>query len=145
MCKRPRLCCGTSSSRSVNIRFKKKGENEGSALLIALAVVTIIGISVASYLMLARSQHGLVAESQAWNTALTLAEAGIEEGLAQVNVVFGTNYMPSAATNWGAPVLGVYGPRTNVMTNGSYSVIIIQGTPFPTIISTGYTVVPLTS
>src|SRR6266436_4410637 len=135
MCKRPKSCSGTSSSKIVKIRFEKKGREEGSALLIALAVVTIIGISVASYLMLARSQHGLVAESQAWNTALTLAEAGIEEGLAQVNVVFGTNYMPSAATNWGGPAYGVYGPRTNVMTNGSYSVIIIQGTPCPAIIS----------
>jgi hypothetical protein len=122
---------------------QKRGRNGGSALLIALAVVAIIGIGVASYLMLARSQHGLVAESQAWNTALTLAEAGIEEGMAQVNVVFGTNYIPSATTNWGWPVSGVFGPRTNVMTNGSYSAIIIQGTPCPTIICTGYTIVPL--
>src|SRR5262245_38759446 len=96
--------------------------------------------------MLARSQHTLVAESQAWNTALTLAEGGIEEGLAQVNVVFGTNYLPSATTNWGGGGWStVYGPRTSTMSNGSYSAIIIRGTPAPTIISTGYTVVPLTS
>jgi len=126
--------------------LQKRGKNEGSALLVALAVVTIIGIGLASYLMLARSQHTLVAESQAWNTALTLAEAGIEEGLAQVNVVFGTNYLPSATTNWGGGGWStVYGPRTSTMSNGSYGAIIIRGTPAPTIISTGYTVVPLSS
>src|SRR5437763_7338033 len=99
----------------------------------------IIGMGIASYLMLVASQHRLVAQSQAWNGALTLAEAGVEEAMAQINVNFGTNYASSAVTNWSGPTGGVYGPRTNTMTNGSYSVIIIQGTPAPTIISTGYT------
>src|SRR5205809_6440518 len=95
--------------------------------------------------MLVSSQDGLVAEYEAWNTALTLAEAGIEEGMAQINADFGTNYASSTQTNWGGPTGGIYGPRTNTMTNGSYSTIIVQGSPCPTIIATGYAVVPFNS
>src|SRR5438067_2322164 len=126
----------------VKIWFKKQQQLRGSVLLIALAVTALIGIGLASYLMLVSSQHRLVAQSQAWNTALTVAEAGIEEGMAQLNAVFGTNYSSSTQTNWGGPTSGVYGPRTSSLTNGSYGVIIIQGTPASTIIATGYTVVP---
>lgn len=115
---------------------------EGSVALITLAVMLLIGMAIASYLMMVQSQQRLVAQSQAWNGALTLAEAGIEEGMAQVNMSFGTNYPSSAATNWGGPSGGIFGPRTSTMTNGSYSAIIIQGTPAPTIIATGITVVP---
>src|SRR2546428_4325553 len=126
----------------VKIWFKKQKKIQGSVLLIAMAVMALIGLGLASYLMLVRSQHSLVAQSQAWNTALTLAEAGIEEGMAQINITLGTNYSSSTQTNWGAAA-GVYGPRTNAMTNGSYSAIIIPGSPGPTIIVTGYAVVPL--
>jgi len=125
----------------VKIQLSKAGDSQASVLLITLAVLFIIGAGIASYLALVCWQHRLVAQSQAWNTALTVAEAGIEEGMAQVNVVFGTNYLASAQTNWGLAG-GIYGPRTNAMTNGYYSVIIIPGTPGPTIIATGSTVVP---
>lgn len=128
----------------MKVRFNKSSQH-GSVLLITLAVLVIIGLGFASYLTLVQSQHRLVAESQAWNTALTLAEAGIEEGLAQINASFGTNYTGSTATNWGAPSGGIYGPRTNSLTNGSYSTVIIQGTPSPTIIATGYATVPFNS
>jgi hypothetical protein len=126
----------------VKIWFKKQKGIQASVLLIALAVTTLIGMGLASYLMLVSSQHRLVAQSQAWNTALTVAEAGIEEGMAQINAGFGTNYAPSTQTNWGGPTAGVYGPRISSLTNGSYGVVIIQGSPAPTLIATGYTVVP---
>ena len=123
-----------------------KSRQQGSVLLITLAVLVIIGLGFASYLTLVQSQHRLVAESQAWNTALTLAEAGIEEGMAQINAGFGTNYSSSTATNWGGPTGGIYGPRSNTLTNGgSYGAVIIQGTPGPTIIATGYASVPFNS
>src|SRR5437899_2935842 len=117
--------------------FSKARNAEGSVLLITLAVLFIIGLGLGSYLALVSSQHRLMAESQAWNTALTMAEAGIEEGMAQVNVNFGTNYLSSAQTNWGLAG-GIYGPKTSTMTNGSYSVIIIPAAPGPAIIATGY-------
>ncbi len=122
----------------------KAAKAQGSVLLIALAVLFIIGLGLASHLILVQSQHGSVAQSQAWNAALALAEAGIEEGMAQINFRFGTNYLASAQTNWSLSG-GIYGPRTSGMTNGSYGAIIIPGAPGPTIIATGYTVVPFIS
>src|SRR5260370_6561146 len=80
----------------------------------------------------------MVAESQDWNDAMAIAEAGIEEGMAQVNVFAGgyttTNYLDSMNANgW---------PRTNSLIGGYYSANILPATPGPTIISTGYTTVP---
>jgi hypothetical protein len=125
----------------MKIVFGKGRKEAASVLLISLAVLFIIGLGLASYLTMAQSQNRLVAQSQAWNTALTLAEEGIEEGMGQINAVFGTNYLPSAQTNWGM-ISGVYGPRTNYMTNGSYSAIITPASPGPIITAMGYTVVP---
>src|SRR5436309_11390756 len=104
--------------------------DSASVLVITLILTVILGVSLGSYLLWVRSQNVLVAESQAWNAALAIAEAGIEEGLAQVNVGFGTNYLPSVATNgWGPLTAGVYGPRTNALVNGSYSVVISNDFP----------------
>ncbi len=119
------------------------GEN-GAVLLIALAFALILGLTLTGYLSWVRTQNLLVAESQAWNAALAHAEGGIEEGMAQLNVSFGTNYPSSAQTNWGGlAASGFYGPRSYAFTNGSYSAIIIPGSPGPTIISTGYAIVPI--
>lgn len=113
-------------------------------LITALALSVVLGLTLAGYLSWVRTQNLLVAESQAWNAALAHAEAGIEEGMAQINVNFGTNYLSSAQTNWVLSSDGqFYGPRQYVLTNGSYSAIIIPNGPGPTLISTGYAMVPL--
>ena len=129
--------------------------------MITLLLASILGVTLAGYLYWVRSQNLLVAESQAWNSALALAEAGIEEGLAQINVNVGSienptavaNYAPSVQTNFGplgAVSPGVYGPRSNALPNGSYSVTITPPanpslTLGPTITAVGYTKVPLIS
>src|SRR5437899_2061474 len=117
--------------------FKRnKSSESGSVLVITLGLAVILGTTLGGYLYWVRTQHVLVAQSQAWNSALAISEAGIEEGLAQANVVFGTNYLPSIQTNWSQGT-GVYGPRTNGVANGFYSVILIPTNAGPTIISTG--------
>jgi Tfp pilus assembly protein PilX len=115
----------------------------GSVLLVVLCIAIVLGIVAMGYMYLVSTQHRLVARSQSWNTALNVAEAGIEDGMAQLNVSFGTNYTPSALTNW-TLTGAIYGPRSNTIPIGSYSAIIITTNPFPTIISTGYTAVPFT-
>jgi len=107
-------------------------------LVITLVLGGILGITLSSYLLWVRSQNLMVAESQAWNDAMAIAEAGIEEGMAQVNVFAGgyttTNYLFSMQNNnW---------PRTNALIGGYYSANIFPDIPGPTIISTGYTTVP---
>ena len=128
----------------MHVHAESPRSQEGTTLITSLAVGLVLGITLAGYLSWARTQHVLVAESQAWNIALAHAEAGIEEGLAQINVTFGTNYLDSARTNWGwSSGRGFYGPRANLFLDGSYSAIIIPTNPGPTIISTGYAMVPI--
>src|SRR5205085_3296407 len=110
-------------------------EKAGGGLIVTLLLGSILCFTLGSYFYWVRTQNVLVAESQSWNSALALAEAGIEEGLAQINLNFGqgeptafSNYTGSAAANFGplgsiSP--GVYGPKTNATLGaGSYSVSI---------------------
>jgi hypothetical protein len=115
----------------------------GSVMLTTLILACILGLTLVGYLYWVRTENLLVAQSQAWNGAFALAEAGIEEGMAQINATFGTNYMPSISTNFPNPAPGVYGPRTNTFGNDSYSVVVITTNTFPTIIATGYSSVPI--
>src|SRR5207249_7657805 len=98
----------------------------GSILVVTLLLAAILVLTLGGYLWWVRTQNLLVAESQAWNSALALAEAGIEEGMAQINVFVGTdnvlNYMSSVSTNF--PQNGTtYGPLLTplTLTNDSYS------------------------
>src|SRR5207249_8283636 len=118
-------------------RFDRGRESAASILVVTLLLASILGITLGSYLYWVRTQNLLVAESQSWNSALALAEAGIEEGMAQINVNVGAsdptivaNYATSTqkSSNFGSlgqNSPGVYGPRNNTLTLGSsYSVII---------------------
>lgn len=57
-----------------------------STLLPTLTICTILSLSAVGYLVLISQQGKLGSRSQAWNLSLSLAEAGIEEGLEQLNV-----------------------------------------------------------
>ena len=127
----------------------------GSALVITLTVSVILLITVTGYLYWVRTQNLLVAQSQAWNRALAVAEAGIEDAMGQINVAVGTssstNYTSSASINFSQSG-SVFGPHNVPLGGGSnligtFSVIIVATntglTNGPTLISTGYTQVPL--
>src|SRR5947208_12501464 len=70
--------------------FPPNRDQSGSILFVTLILTILLGITLGSYLYWVRTQNLLVVESQAWNYALTIAEAGIEEGMAQINVSVGT-------------------------------------------------------
>jgi len=126
----------------MNLRSSKSQSGpsqDGGILIVTLFVVTTVFIALGSYLMLVRAQYVSVSRSQSWNAALTLAESGLEEALAQLNPgALATNYVDRSANHWGAPNNGIYGPATRTVTsNTSYSVVFTTDTP-PTIYSTGY-------
>lgn len=75
-----------------------RGSERGSVLLISLFTAVIIGVTLASYLILTQSQNISIARSQNWNSAIALAEAGAEEALAQLNRS-APYFEPSAGTN----------------------------------------------
>src|ERR1041385_7871259 len=141
----------------MRMRFKADRRKYGSVLIVTLLLAIILGTTLASYLYWVRTQNVLITQSQSWNSALALAEAGIEEGMAQINVNVGAgdptvvaNYGPSTAANFGSlgsTIAGAYGPKpNNTLSNGWYSLIIIPPTNpsvtiGPTIIATGYNIV----
>src|SRR3989454_10427718 len=138
-------------------RHSRNRQKAGGVLVITLLLASILGLTLGSYLYWVRTQNLLVAESQQWNSGLALAESGIEEGMAQINVNVGAsdptivaNYAPSAQNNFGPLSGGSYGPKTNsTLSSGSYSVIITpppagsDPTTGPTISSAGYTTLPI--
>jgi hypothetical protein len=123
-------------------QFGKQRQNEASVLMIALVVATIIGITLGSYLMLVRSQNAMVSRSQSWNSALMMAEAGVEEALAQLNPEFSPGaYIDRSANGWGTPYEGMYGPKLRDLPTGTYGVFYTTN-KHPIIYSIGYAPVP---
>jgi len=101
-----------------------------------VAVVALIGLSLAAFLKLTASQHQFTMRSQIWNSCIPVAEAGIEEALAHAENNYETNMV---SNGWG------YGDhaytKTNTVGDGFYEVAISEKTPY-TIVSRGYLPMP---
>jgi hypothetical protein len=129
----------------------------GSVLLVTLGLCVILGLALGSYLSLIKTQHFSVSRARSWNAALVVAEAGVEEAMAQLNDTnliklgiqtpqgFNANkWQPTNATH-----VGYW--KTNILTdgtytNGYYDVMIITTNPSnPLIISTGFVSGPISS
>src|SRR4029077_4826067 len=76
---------------------------QGSVLVVALTVLAIAALVLGSYLVLVQTQTNSVSRSQTWNSAIAITEAGIEEGLAEVNrfsPTVGSNSITPAPWAW---------------------------------------------
>ncbi len=102
-----------------------------------LIVGVVLLVAMTSYLQLVTVQAVSVGRSQVWNTALTVAEAGIEEGLAQMN----NSPNKLSANQWGKSGTA-FGPVTRNLAIGNFGVMILTN-PVPSIFSTGYVTVPV--
>jgi len=69
----------------MRIKLSKKLNQAASALLVVMVLGGILCLSVIYYLSLIQQQNTLSIRSQAWNVAIAISEAGIEEGLQAVN------------------------------------------------------------
>lgn len=107
-------------------------KHDGSVLIVALIIALLLGVVLSGYLLLIRAQSVSVARSQAWHTALTVAEAGVEEALAQLNPA---PFTMNATPGWSS---------SKDLLGGSYSVSYTPSSP-PVIYSTGYATVPAIS
>ncbi len=121
--------------------FHSRQSQQATILMVALFIAALLGVFLFSYLFLARGQKMNVTRSQAWNAALTVAEAGVEEALAQLNPGAPEPTIDKAANGWGPLSGGVYGPISRNLSAGTYSVIY-NDDAFPTIYATGYVAVP---
>src|SRR5215472_10111212 len=115
--------------------------DDGTILIVTLFIAFLFGLFLFSYLNSVQQQKSLVARSQAWNCSLTLAEAGVEEALAQLNPGAPQPVIDRTANGWGAPSGGLYGPVSRSLTSGSYSVVYTSD-QFPVIYATGYVTIP---
>lgn len=112
---------------------------QGNGLIIAVILFGIIGISMASYLSLVRTQNLSVTHSLYWNLALPSAESGIEEAMAHLNkngnTLNNANFNLSQSGWSGSNGMYLLN-RTNA--DSSYFVSITSNSMSPTIVSTGY-------
>lgn len=140
----------------MKIGLIKRGEAGAVVLTAALCIFAVSTLLVVGYLWLVMGQGRLVAESQNWNQAMTVAEAGVEEAMAQLNwgTVPGRSDFSSngwAAASASVSGMNVYGPPgLRTLEGGSYYASFIAP-PSPirtngaiaTIYSTGMVTAPL--
>src|SRR5512135_2992500 len=98
-------------------RIKTPRTSRGSVLLVSLGFAVIISVTLGSYLALIAGQHLTVARSQAWNTAIAVAEAGVEEALTQLHSV-GTNNL--GANGWTLGADGMFHKSRSLSPAKSY-------------------------
>lgn len=116
---------------------------QGNTLLVTVVVTAIIGLMLLAYLSLVQFQNTTNVRSQAWNSAIPVVEAGIEEALAHLNTRAVTN--GSLACDGWVESGGTY-TMTRTLGDSFYSVTItnyVAGTTNrPIIESKGYAVRP---
>jgi hypothetical protein len=106
----------------------------GGTLLIVLFSSMIMGITLASYLQYTATQSRSIMRSQAWNGAIPVSEAGVEEALAHINdSTIGTNF---ALNGW--TVISNQFQISGTVTGGRYTARISTD-PYPVIVCAGYT------
>jgi hypothetical protein len=126
-------------------------QNErGAVLPMALFTCLVIGITMAAYLDLASSQHRAVVRSAAWNSAIPVAESGLEEALTHLHL----NRTNLSANNWqtagsgltlsnGVALGGLQYYQQRNLGDNRY-LVAISGAIAPVITSQAYVKAPLT-
>jgi hypothetical protein len=117
---------------------KQRRHEQGYILLMTLTIAVALGITLGSYFVMVNQEDQTVVRSQCWNGALALAEAGVDEALAQMN----SSPNLFSANGWGSSNATTYGPVTRTLTNGTYTVYISTSGAVPAIYSTGAVPVP---
>jgi hypothetical protein len=125
-------------------RLTNRHGQQGTVLMVTLFIAFLFGLFLYSYLNSVQEQKALVARSQSWNAALTLAEGGVDEALAQLNPGAPQPVIDRTANGWGAASGNLYGPVARSLSSGSYSVVFTTDT-YPVIYATGYVTVPILS
>src|SRR3954453_3936202 len=114
----------------MKIRVSIKTKPLASSLLVALVTCSILSVSIFGYLSMSEQQHFLSARSQAWNMAIAVVEAGIEEGLEQLN----TNQGHLTSDGWANTLPGIY-VRSRTLPDGNSYTVKIDATMAPAAIT----------
>src|SRR5215471_20117915 len=103
-------------------RLTRKAKQMASSLLTTLVICTILSMFVMYYLSLIDQQSYLNARSQVWNMAIAVSEAGIEDGLEEINC--NDNY-PDLAGGDGWSGSNSVWTRTNNLPDGNGYVVTV--------------------
>ena len=124
------------------MKISLRKREDGSVLAISMVSCVVIGIVLASFLVLIASRHEITARSMAWNSAMPVLEGGIEEALTHLKQNAGT----PTKDGWKAAVVGGQNVHVKARTNsdGSYYSVVIYAaaTKTPIIYSQGFTTAP---
>src|ERR1043166_931864 len=113
----------------------------GNALLIALVFSAVVGIVLASYFGLIQSRNLVRARSFAWNSAIPVLEAGVEEAFTHLKD--DTNLTANGWASSGSGATIIYN-RTRTNSDSSYyTATISNAASVPIIYSSGYVPTPL--
>ena len=113
--------------------------NSGGVLVGTIILTALLGSILAGYLSYLSHQNRLVARSVTWNSTIPLAEAGIEEALAQLNqngAVVANNGFEIAQSK--------YIVRSRTLSGGSYTVGFSMATN-PVIVAEGSALAPISN
>jgi hypothetical protein len=111
----------------------------GSTLMLTVVTMGLIGFVLLAYLSLVRRQNVSVARSQAWNAAIPVIEAGVEDALTHLNTHGTTNL---ACDGW-TQVGNLYVIKRNLGENYYVSIISNWNNSQPVVDSRGFVNVPL--
>jgi type II secretory pathway pseudopilin PulG len=124
----------------MKIKCRQTTAVEGTVLMVIMVLSVILALLMASYLLMVETQSLAVARSQVWNQALDVAEAGVEEGMAQLNCP-GVTTNNLATNSWSSLGGGSYS-KTSYLGSNYYTVIIDSTNVNPVITATSYTYFP---
>jgi len=108
--------------------------NQAGALLMTVVIIFLIALTLVAYLTWSDTETRLETRSLLWNSALPLAEAGIEEALAHLNAD-----SDRAANGWTLSG-GSYSKQRTI--GDGYFLVRMDANVAPTIISSGFVRVP---
>ena len=127
--------------------------DRGNTLMVTLLLCLILGILMASYLWVIKTQELAVARSQRWNKAMVMAETGVEDALALLNdgMLISAALGPADGARWTATTSTI---TRKALTSTEktqfeaswYTVTINKSNPTnPVVTATGFVPVPATT
>jgi hypothetical protein len=104
----------------------------GSALIVILVITGLMGVTLASYLHMVSNQNQSIMRSMAWNEAVAVSEAGIEEAMAHLN----QNRTNRTRDGW--TLEGTNVVKTKMIGNQKYKTYVDAYADRPDIVSEGW-------
>jgi hypothetical protein len=139
-CEMDRMSAKSTIGIQITSRCNSRGDRakRGSVLIIMLVTMAIIGISLGSYLHLVSNQNLSIMRSMAWNSAISVAEAGVEEAMAHLNANT-TNRVQDGWSSNGTNVV-----KERVLAGNRYRVFINRDIDPPQVLAEAYALHPRT-